>query len=196
MLSERRIRALVRACQRADARSTDATESETEAAATAWTALYTHFHPRIVGFCRRTLPGADAEELAAEILLKVRFRLAAFDAARPLAPWLFRVAANRCWDEARRRGRSQTLDEDAGAGLESQDPDPLERLLANESRDRVRAALARLPRRQRFALSLRYAADFSYQQIADTLGVTRTNAGVLLFRGRRRLRRLLITSEV
>lgn len=196
MLSERRIGTMVRICQRADARGTKTSEKENEAAAEAWAALYTHFHPRIRGFCRRTLPGQDAEELAAEILLKVRFRLAAFDSDRPFAPWLFRVAANRCWDEARRRRRSEPLDEDSASRLESHQPDPLEQLLTSESRDRVRAALSRLPRRQRFALSLRYAADFSYQEIAETLGVTRTNVGVLLLRGRRRMRRLLAPSEV
>jgi len=44
------------------------------------------------------------------------------------------------------------------------------------------------PLRQRFALTLRYGAGLSYQEIADTLGITRTNVGVLLLRGRRRMR--------
>lgn len=195
MFTERELVNLVRTCQRADARGSEATRSERDRASEAWAALYRHFHPRIVGFCRRTLRGGSAEDLAADILLRARFRIETFDSARKFSPWLFRVAANRCWDEVRRRNRSEPLDDRADL-LQSAAPDPLESLLTRDARARVRRAVEQLPLRQRFALSLRYSADFSYQEIADTLGVTRTNVGVLLLRGRRRLRRLLAETEV
>ena len=214
MLEESEIRRLVRLCQRADERAREQTgarpaeqtgeqtgaqpaepageaASENEGpdpASDAWAALHTHFHPRIRAFCRRTLSGDAADDLAGDIMLKTRFRLGTFDASRPFAPWLFRIAANRCWDEARRARRSEPLDDETAAQVPSDQPDPLDRLLVAESRERVREALARLPLRQRFALALRYCAGAGYQEIADALGVTRTNVGVLLLRGRRRLR--------
>lgn len=45
--------------------------------------------------------------------------------------------------------------------------------LAAETRDRVLAALAELPQRQREVLVLRYYLDLSEAQIADALGVSR-----------------------
>jgi RNA polymerase sigma-70 factor (ECF subfamily) len=52
----------------------------------------------------------------------------------------------------------------------------------------VRSGLAQLPDRARMALVLRYYADMSYEEIADTLGVRRAFVGVLLLRARHQLR--------
>lgn len=168
----------------------DPVERAQQAATEAWEILYTHFHPRVLGLCRRVLPDR-AEDLAADIMLRARFRLDRFDASRPFAPWLLKTAANRCWDETRRARRFEPLDDEGVEALVSETPTPLEQLITAEHRERVERALRRLPARQRFALTLRYGADLSYDEIAETLGVTRTNVGVLLLRGRRRMRRLL-----
>jgi RNA polymerase sigma factor (sigma-70 family) len=52
-------------------------------------------------------------------------------------------------------------------------PGQLERLQAEHTSKEVRTGLARLPDRARMALVLRYFADMSYEEIADTLGVRR-----------------------
>lgn len=189
MLHDHEIADLVRICQEADRRSAASGQAADETGAQeAWASLFEHFHPQVLAFCRRTLPGNSGEDLAAEIMMKTRFRLDSFDVTRPFGPWLFRIAANRCWDEARRTRRSEPLDDEGATQLASDAPSPLERLITEERRERVREALSGLPLRQRFALTLRYGAGLSYQEIADTLGVTRTNVGVLLLRGRRRMR--------
>ena len=189
MLHDQEITRLVRVCQEADRqRPAGGPDADQAAAQEAWGALYEHFHPQVLAFCRRTLPGDSGEDLAGEIMMKTRFRLDSFDASRPLGPWLFRIAANRCWDEARKNRRSEPLDDEGATQLASDSPSPLDRLITAERRERVREALSGLPLRQRFALTLRYGAGLSYQEIADTLGITRTNVGVLLLRGRRRMR--------
>lgn len=172
------------------AEADDPIEKAEQAATEAWETLHAHFHPRVLGFCRRVLP-EKAEDLASDIMLRARFRLDRFDASRPFAPWLLKTAANRCWDETRRARRFEPLDDEGVEALVSETPTPLEQLLTAEDREQVQRALGSLPARQRFALTLRYGADLSYDEIAETLGVTRTNVGVLLLRGRRRLRRLL-----
>ncbi len=179
---------LARRCQQADDPDSDVSADE---AAEAWGSLYSHFRPRIASFCRRALPGNDGEDLASDIMMKARFRIGSFDARRPFAPWLFRIASNRCWDEARRARRAEPLDESRTSRLEAESSSPLDLLITRESRDQVRGALARLPRRQRFALSLRYGADLSYREIAEALGIPAGQVGVMLLRGRRRLRALL-----
>ena len=197
MLHEQEIARLVRECQEADRARPDGASGNSEIAAQeAWAGLYRHFQPQVLAFCRRTLPGGSAEDLAAEIMMKARFRLDSFDASRPFGPWLFRVAANRCWDEARKNRRTEPLDDDDAMQLAAETPSPLERLITEERRDLVRRAMSGLPLRQRFALNLRYGAGLSYQEIADTLGVTRTNVGVLLLRGRRRMRAELTKEEL
>ncbi len=195
MPDEQEIQGLVRTCQRADLLGEELPPEERGAAAEAWAALHAHFYPRVLAFCQRSLTPDAGEDLAAEILMKVRFRLGSFDASRPFAPWLFRVAANRCWDEARRLRRSEPLDEEGATAIASEAPDPLDRLISLENRKRVQEAVSRLPRRQRFAVTLRYAAGSSYGEIAEILGVTRSNVGVLLLRARRRMREDLADEE-
>ena len=67
----------------------------------------------------------------------------------------------------------------------------LERLQEEHTSKEVRDGLARLPDRARMALVLRYFADMSYDEIADTLGVRRAFVGVLLLRARHQLRDVL-----
>ena len=52
-----------------------------------------------------------------------------------------------------------------------------------------------MPSRYRVPLVLRYFQELDYAAIAETLGVSRDNVGVLLFRARRRLRDVLAEDD-
>ena len=128
-----------------------------------------------------------------EIFMKVRQKLGTFDASRLFTAWLYKVASNHCWDMLRRRRIRQDLEtEDVEAlPLEHPEPSQLERLQAEHDGKEVRSGLAKLPDRARMALMLRYFAEMSYDEIADTLGVQRAFVGVLLLRARHQLRDIL-----
>ncbi|HUO35174.1 MAG TPA: sigma-70 family RNA polymerase sigma factor [Candidatus Acidoferrum sp.] len=159
--------------------------------ADAWGELYRQYGPAIYRFCRRALPTReDAEDATTEVFMKVRQKLGTYDSSRPFTAWLYKVASNHCWDILRRRRIRQDLETGDVETLPLEHPDPsqLERLQAEHSSKQVRAGLARLPDRARLALVLRYYADMSYDEIADTLGVRRAFVGVLLLRARHQLR--------
>lgn len=160
----------------------------------AWAELYRQFAPAVFRFCRRAMPSReDAEDATSEVFLKVRGKLDQYDASRPFNAWLYRVAANHCWDMLRRRRVRQDLEtgEIETMPLEHPDPGQLERLMAERSAAHVRKGLEQLPSRTRMALTLRYYADMSYDEIAEALGVRRAFVGVLLLRARHQLRRVL-----
>jgi RNA polymerase sigma-70 factor, ECF subfamily len=160
----------------------------------AWGELYRQYAPAIFRFCRRALPAReDAEDATTEIFMKVRQKLGTYDSSRPFTAWLYKVASNHCWDMLRRRRIRQDLETDdvESLPLEHPDPDQLERLQVERTSKQVRDALARLPDRARMALVLRYYADLSYDEIAETLGVRRAFVGVLLLRARHQLRDVL-----
>src|SRR2546426_8474087 len=72
--------------------------------AEAWGELYRSYAPAIFRFCRRAMPTReDAEDATMEVFMKVREKLGQFDASRSFSAWLYRVAANHCWDLLRRR---------------------------------------------------------------------------------------------
>jgi RNA polymerase sigma-70 factor (ECF subfamily) len=162
--------------------------------AEAWGELYQEYAPAIFRFCRRALPTReDAEDATMEIFLKIRGKLGQYDPTRSFSAWLYKVAANHCWDLLRRRkGRQDKETEDVSAlPLEHPDPSQLERLIEKRTSQEVRRALAQLAPRARMALVLRYYSDMSYDEIADALGVRRAFVGVVLLRARHELRQAL-----
>ncbi|HXW17281.1 MAG TPA: sigma-70 family RNA polymerase sigma factor [Candidatus Acidoferrales bacterium] len=160
----------------------------------AWGNLYREYAPAIFRFCRRALPSReDAEDATTEIFMKVRQKIGQFDASRPFTAWLYKVAANHCWDLLRRRRIRQDLEvgEVENLPLEHPDPGQLQRLLEEHSGQQVRTALDKLPPRARMALVMRYYSEMTYEEIADSLGVRRAFVGVLLLRARHQLREAL-----
>ena len=160
----------------------------------AWGDLYREFAPAIFRFCRRAMPTQeDAEDATMEIFMKLREKLVQYDPGRSFTAWLYRVAANHCWDMLRRRKArhdkdTQDIDD---LPLEAPEPNQLEKLIEERTSEEVRKALDKLGARARMALVMRYYSDMSYDEIADSLGVRRAFVGVVLLRARHELRQAL-----
>ncbi len=162
--------------------------------ADAWGELYREYAPAIFRFCRRALPTReDAEDATMDIFMKLKDKLVQYDQSRSFTAWLYKVAANHCWDVLRRRKTRQDKEtEDVeNVPLEHPDPNQLDKLIKQRSSEEVRRALERLGARARMALVMRYYSDMSYDEIADALGVRRAFVGVVLLRARHELRQAL-----
>ena len=162
--------------------------------ADAWGELYREYAPAIFRFCRRALPTReDAEDATMDIFMKLKDKLSQYDQTRSFTAWLYKVAANHCWDVLRRRKIRQDKETDdlETVPLEHPDPDQLEQLIQQKTSEEVRRALDKLGARARMALVMRYYSDMSYDEIADALGVRRAFVGVVLLRARHELRQAL-----
>src|SRR5579862_3941117 len=126
---------------------TEATEAIARARAgdgDAWGELYREYAPAMFRFCRRAMPTReDAEDATMEIFMKLRDKLAQYDPGRSFTAWLYKVAANHCWDMLRRRKVRQDKEtEDVSeVPIESPDPNQLEKLIEERSGEQVRHAL-------------------------------------------------------
>src|SRR5260370_24323624 len=175
--------------------TTEPTEAITRARAgdaEAWGELYREYAPAIFRFCRRALPTReDAEDATMEIFMKLKGKLGQYDATRSFSAWLYKVAANHCWDMLRRRRIRQDKETDdvENVPLEHPDPSQLELLIEQRTSDEVRKALDTISGRARMALVMRYYSDMSYDEIADALGVRPAFVGVVLLSARHELRR-------
>src|SRR5258706_919129 len=162
--------------------------------AEAWGDVYGDDAPAIFRFCRRALPTReDAEDATMEIFMKLKVKLVQYDATRSFSAWLYKVAANHCWDMLRRRKIRQDKETDdlENLPLEHPDPNQLDQLIEKRTSEEVRKALDKLGARARMALVLRYYSDMSYYAIADSLAVRRAFVGVVLLRARHELRQAL-----
>ena len=146
---------------------------------------------RVVGFCSKSVGDAVlGEEMAQEVWLSVWDHRSDYRAEGKFLEWLFAMARNRVRDVHRHRTRKQ-----APEGLAHDPPDlspsELDKLIAQERRARLDAALARLAPQQRDALILRFVHDLPYVEIARVVATNESTVRSRVFHGLRDLRRRL-----
>ncbi|MEM8755587.1 MAG: RNA polymerase sigma factor [Pseudomonadota bacterium] len=153
--------------------------------------------PRVLALATRMLRDpAEAEDVAQEAMLRL-WRAAPEWRAGEAKPstWLHRVTTNLCIDRLRKSRRSgPPLDEVAEPP--TREPSVEARLAAGDRAALVKAALARLPDRQRRAVVLRHFEGLGNPAIAEALGVTVEAVESLLTRGRRALAADVAAAEV
>ena len=152
----------------------------------------------LFNFCLRMLGQRDdAADVAQETFVQLYSHLARLNEREPIAPWLFRVARNRCIDVIRRR-RTVPLgsiddDGDAVVQLEPLDTDPLPDELVERAdlQQILSSAIAGLPPAYAEVVALRYAGDRSVAEIAVILECDEGAARVRFHRAKALLRRYL-----
>lgn len=140
-------------------------------------------HPRLVGaLSLYTNNTAVAEELAQEALVRV---MDAWPRVRTMAApgaWAHRVAMNLAASWFRRRSVERRALARLGERVDDVQVDEIATVLA------VRAAVARLPQRQRRCLVLRHYLGYPMDVTAQTLGISEQAAVSLTYRAMQSLR--------
>jgi RNA polymerase sigma-70 factor (ECF subfamily) len=165
----------------------------------AFNVLVERYQTGVYNVCLRMLGApAPAEDAAQEAFISAyrslgRFRGGSFRA------WLFRIAANACYDELRRRkarpatSLDRTGDEDERP-LDPPDTAPsMEEHAANVELHRaLEDALGQLPDEMRLAIVLCDVQGFDYAEIAATMRVSLGTVKSRISRARSRLRVILL----
>lgn len=152
------------------------------------------YQDRIYGLALRWCHGnrADAADITQDVFLRAYAALARFDPARPFAPWLLRIAINRCRDAARRHRARPAADTDLDWETLAEGGDgPEARAIAAEERRAVRAAVDALPQAQRLLVVLAYDRRMPLAQVAAALGLPLSMVKNRLMRARRVLAKRL-----
>jgi RNA polymerase sigma-70 factor (ECF subfamily) len=140
----------------------------------------------------------EAEDLTQDIFLKIFKALHTFDRRANFQTWLISISRNLCIDHYRSvRKERETMARDVDASQltpVSRERGPHSQLEQTDLKNLVRLALAELPPALRQAVVLRDLQEFSYQEIADQLGLPEGTVKSRINRGRlelaRQLRRL------
>lgn len=115
----------------------------------------------------------DANDLSQDVFVRAYRGLKTFKAQASLGTWLYRIAVNVCLNKVSVKTRSEPLDALLAANDErvaSREETAADALLRGERAAQVRAAIARLPKKQRATLVLRVYHDLPHEQIAGILG--------------------------
>lgn len=144
--------------------------------------LYNAYKDRVYSFALYTLNGdaATAEDVVQEVFVRVFQNIAGFRQEAEFTTWLYRLTANACVDEFRRRKRTANWGD-------SEPPGACHDFNRVETSDAVRAALAELPPEQRAAVLLKYFEERSYEEMAVILDCSKGTVASRLNRGLRLL---------
>jgi RNA polymerase sigma-70 factor (ECF subfamily) len=130
----------------------------------------------------------DANDLAQDVFLKAYKALGGFRGDSSFSTWLYRIAVNTCLNfRAARRPETDELPESLRDGA----PSATERLEREDEAARVRAAVLRLPEKQRATLILKIYHDLTHEEVAAVLGSTVGTVKANLFHALGNLRRLM-----
>ncbi len=161
-----------------------------------WPAIVTQYGPLVWKTAYRLLAHqADTADCFQDTFL-CALEVTRRQEVRNWAGLLQRLATSRGLDALRRRIRREThLAEPADLTvLCGSDPTPPEKAQAVELGEQLRRALSHLPGPQAEAFCLRHLSEMSYEQVASQMGQSIDAVGVLLHRGRARLRELLMST--
>jgi len=145
---------------------------------------------------RLTGNSADAEDLTQEVFVRV-FRSLSSYTPGTFEGWLHRITTNLFLDSARRKARIhfEGFPDEMEQRLPSSEQTPAQAFDDRHFEGDVQAALMSLPPDYRAAVALCDIEDFSYEEIAATLGVKLGTVRSRIHRGRAQLRESLAHRE-
>jgi RNA polymerase sigma-70 factor, ECF subfamily len=144
----------------------------------------TQLRPRLHRYCSRMTGSAmDGEDVVQDALFEAYRKLDQYDESRPLSPWLFKIAHNRCIDLLRKRGVRVEV-ETAATGPDSMTAANPAVLGVGRA---VEQLVISLPPKERACVLLKDVFDYTLEEIAELVGSTVGGAKAALNRGRSKL---------
>jgi RNA polymerase sigma-70 factor, ECF subfamily len=150
--------------------------------------LVLRYQRRVVANCRYiTRDQNNAEDLAQEVLVKVFFGLRGFEGRSSFAGWLQRIKINHCLDHLRKHSQSFV-------GIEDEQVQEFDQLKDQTTADKLAETISdqqligevldSLPSTLRIPLLLCDMDELSYEEVAQSLGISLSAAKMRVKRGR------------
>ena len=136
----------------------------------------------------------EAEEACQDVFVRISRSLGGFRGDARISTWIWRITVNVCLnrrEKMARRGRGVKLEEFENSPPAQDCPTAEDELVGKELRERLAAAISRLPTKEAAAITLFYMEDLDYAGIASALQVPPGSVATLLHRGRVRLQRIV-----
>ncbi len=144
----------------------------------------------------------DARDVYQEAFLRVYRNLPRFRFDCSFSTWLYRIVANLCLDQMRKRKvrkedssavntASGELDRFQFVAEARADVDPERQLMSSEVNSRVQEVLSRLTPRERVVFEMRHFQGMRLRSIGEALGVSEEAAKNCLFRATQKMRAAL-----
>ena len=134
---------------------------------------------------------SDAEDLTIEAFGKAFRFIDSFTPEYAFSTWLFRIATNNCIDFIRKKqlspppiDQAQEDVDNMTVNIQSDLPDPEERLINAQETAVLREIVSQLKPRYRKLIELRYFKEYSYEEIAAEMNLPIGTVKARLFRAK------------
>lgn len=134
---------------------------------------------------------ATARDVTQQVFLKLFTIIGQFREDSLFTTWLYRIVANACADEHRKRRRFVPFSPEIEVKNMSGKPYQEEAIYRREISDSVRGAIGELTPKLRLPILLKYVEGMSYDEIAEALGLSIGTVSSRLNRGHKMLARRL-----
>ena len=146
--------------------------------------LVDRYQKRLFNLALRMLENVqDAEDVTQTAFLNAFLKLRTYNPRYRFFSWIYRITVNESLNTLKRRKPAVSLGDDLD--LRSPGPAPDR---ATENADQIGRALMGLTPEDRAVVVLKHFVSFSYQEIADVLGIPVKTVKSRLFTARERLR--------
>jgi RNA polymerase sigma-70 factor (ECF subfamily) len=134
---------------------------------------------------------ATARDVTQQVFLKLFTSIGQFREDSQFTTWLYRIVANACADEHRKRRRFVPFSPEIEVREMSQKGSQEEAYHRREVAGSVRGAIGELTPKLRLPILLKYVEGLSYDEIAEALGISIGTVSSRLNRGHKMLARKL-----
>ena len=130
-----------------------------------------------------------AEDLTSMVFEKALTRFNTYRSDRAsFATWVLAIARNTVIDHHRTSISEQTVALEMAAEITAENVSPEEEAVRNDEQRRLQGYLLTLSEQEQEILSLKFGAELTNRRIAQMLGLSESNVGVMLYRAIRKLR--------
>ena len=143
-----------------------------------------------------------AEDMFQEVFIRVidKLKNGHYTEEGKFLPWVMRIAHNMCLDHFRKVKRSPVIknseEVDIFDTLNFSVPNAEDRIIANQSHDRVRKMLDMLPEDQREIIIMRHYADLTFKEIAALKNISINTALGRMRYGLINLRKVMVEKQI
>ncbi len=135
---------------------------------------------------------ADFDDLYQEMLIHIYDSLKNFRSEARISTWIYRVALNTALTYQRNGNkRSREVEVDEMKMFETENPEPGEKETREKNIELLYKSIHQLPKEER-AIILLHLEGKNYDEIAEIIGISKTNTGVKIMRIKKRLQELLV----
>lgn len=153
-------------------------------------AMYKAYRPKLRSFIRGIVPNEQAvDEVFDDVMMVVWNKIKDFEGRSKLSTWVYGIAYRRALKERGKRideAPVEEIDEAANA-----DPDAEQPFDAIRVKNRIRAALDKLPTDQGSVVRLAYFEGLSYRDIGAVLDCPEDTVKTRMFHARKKLKTAL-----